>query len=260
MRRVFVMACNLGPWAKGLLPRRSPLFCWHMQARVSPADWAAIAWRRLLLSCHCPMPAAEPLAMASAPPPPQVFDASSRSVLRRFDAHKKPVHVTRFSPDRLHVLSGSDDVTLRWWDVSAGEQVMRFDGHTDYIRAAAVSPVNAETWASGGYDHVVKLWDVRSNECVMTLDHGFPVEDVTFFTSGVWAAEGWMWWNAAACSGNGVRGCVDRLLTWWPHRVAAALAAHGSHGMAKDIALVTALLPGTCPRPLLLMKRSLNQH
>ncbi|MEW5302577.1 MAG: hypothetical protein WDW36_005346 [Sanguina aurantia] len=115
----------------------------------------------------------------------QVFDPSSRGVLRQFKAHKRAVHVTRFSPDKLHVLSGSDDVTARWWDVSSGAQVCRLDGHTDYVRAAGVSPANMETWATGGYDHSVRLWDMRMrNSCVMTLDHGSPVEDLEFFPSG----------------------------------------------------------------------------
>ena len=48
-----------------------------------------------------------------------------------------------------------------------------------------MSPVNAETWATGGYDHVVKLWDVRGGDCTMTLEHGSPVEDLAFFSSGV---------------------------------------------------------------------------
>mmetsp|Transcript_5412 Transcript_5412/g.11948 ORF Transcript_5412/g.11948 Transcript_5412/m.11948 type:complete len:530 (-) Transcript_5412:1074-2663(-) len=114
----------------------------------------------------------------------QVFDSSSRAVLRQLKAHKRPTHVTRFSPDKLHVLSGSDDVTARWWDVTAGQQVLRLDGHTDYVRAAAASPANSETWATGGYDHVVKLWDIRAGDNLMSLDHGAPVEDVAFFTSG----------------------------------------------------------------------------
>ena len=48
-----------------------------------------------------------------------------------------------------------------------------------------MSPVNSETWATGGYDHVVKLWDVRGKgDCTMTLEHGSPVEDLAFFSSG----------------------------------------------------------------------------
>ncbi|KAG1655036.1 hypothetical protein FOA52_008787 [Chlamydomonas sp. UWO 241] len=114
----------------------------------------------------------------------QVFDAGSRDVLRQLKAHKRPTHVARFAPDRLHVLSGSDDVTVRWWDISSGTQVSRFEGHADYVRAGEVSPVNVETWATGGYDHAVKLWDVRTKGCTMTLEHGSPVEDLAFFTSG----------------------------------------------------------------------------
>lgn len=66
-----------------------------------------------------------------------MFDASSRTVLRQLKAHKRPTHVARFSPDRQHVLSGSDDVTVRWWDITSGAQVARLDGHADYVRAAA---------------------------------------------------------------------------------------------------------------------------
>jgi WD40 repeat protein len=37
---------------------------------------------------------------------------------------------------------------------------------------------------AGGYDHTVKLWDVRSGKSGMSFDHGAPVEDLTFFPSG----------------------------------------------------------------------------
>ncbi|KAG2498088.1 hypothetical protein HYH03_003846 [Edaphochlamys debaryana] len=114
----------------------------------------------------------------------QVFDANSRSVLRQFKAHKRPTRVARWGADRLHVLSGSDDVTVRWWDVTSGSQVLRLDGHSDYVRAAAASPASPDTWATGGYDHTVRLWDVRTGGAVTCLDHGAPVEDVAFFPAG----------------------------------------------------------------------------
>jgi len=43
----------------------------------------------------------------------QLFDTGSRNVLRQFKGHQRPVHVARFSPDKLHVLSGGDDATVR---------------------------------------------------------------------------------------------------------------------------------------------------
>jgi U3 small nucleolar RNA-associated protein 15 len=85
----------------------------------------------------------------------QVFDANSRGMLRQLKGHKRAAHVARFSPDKLHVLSGADDVTARWWDLSSGTQVCRLDGHSDYVRAAAVAPNNPDTWATGGGTPVI---------------------------------------------------------------------------------------------------------
>ena len=110
----------------------------------------------------------------------QVFDAASRTLLRQFKGHQKPVRLTRWSADKVHLLSGSDDVTVRLWDITAGRMVHRFDGHGDYVRAGAACPSSADLFATGGYDHVIKLWDTRARDCVMTLDHGAPVEACVF--------------------------------------------------------------------------------
>ena len=55
-------------------------------------------------------------------------------------------------------------VQVRWWDVAAGEQLFRLQGHTDYVRSAAANPSSPDVWATGGYDHVCRLWDVRSQQ------------------------------------------------------------------------------------------------
>ena len=42
----------------------------------------------------------------------QVFDTATRSLLRKLKGHTAAVHATKFSSDKLHVLSGSDDSTV----------------------------------------------------------------------------------------------------------------------------------------------------
>lgn len=34
------------------------------------------------------------------------------------------------------------------------------------------------------YDHVCKLWDARQDRCLLTVDHGAPIESLAFFPSG----------------------------------------------------------------------------
>ena len=115
----------------------------------------------------------------------QLFDCGSRAVLRKFTTHSAAVRAVRWSADKLHLGSASDDATVRIWDISTGNCVRRHDGHTDYVRALERSTVSQEMWASGSYDHTVKIWDARQGrEAVMTLDHGSPVEDVAWYPNG----------------------------------------------------------------------------
>ena len=116
----------------------------------------------------------------------QIFDVNSRSLLRQMTSHKRAVHHVSFAHDKLHVLSAGDDATVRWWDVSSGEQVSRLNGHTDYVRAAALSPQSEDMIATGGYDHMCKLWDVRCPQGeseIANFDHGQPIESIAFFPS-----------------------------------------------------------------------------
>ncbi|BDA47532.1 U3 small nucleolar RNA-associated protein 15 homolog [Coccomyxa sp. Obi] len=118
----------------------------------------------------------------------QVFDPyagnKDERLVRQLKGHERPVHTTRFAPSKFHVLSGSDDATVRWWDITTEEQLFRLDGHTDYVRSSACSPSSSDTWATGSYDHTCRIWDIRSQECTMTLDHGAPVEATVFLPGG----------------------------------------------------------------------------
>ncbi len=116
-----------------------------------------------------------------------------------------------FAQDNQHLLSGGDDATVRLWDIASGAQVTRLDGHSDYVRALAVSPSSHDVWATGGqvwtvptlnfwtkifqflsnfsilffrYDHVCKIWDARTQGSSISMNHGAPIESLAFFPSG----------------------------------------------------------------------------
>jgi U3 small nucleolar RNA-associated protein 15 len=113
-----------------------------------------------------------------------VFETKERRMLRVFKGHEKAIHVAKFSPDRHHIYSGSDDRTVRYWDLPTETQVLSFTEHRDRVKCGTVSAATPDIWVSGSYDHTVKLWDVRANECIRTLEHGSPVEDVLMYPSG----------------------------------------------------------------------------
>ena len=54
-----------------------------------------------------------------------------------------PVHVSKFSSDKVHILSGSDDKTVRYWDLSSERPVHVINGaHKDHVRCGANSPTS----------------------------------------------------------------------------------------------------------------------
>ncbi|CCF50809.1 hypothetical protein NDA11_001564 [Ustilago hordei] len=117
----------------------------------------------------------------------QLFDTTSRAILRSLRGHSNPVHVTRFSPNGTEIMSASDDRTVRLWDLPEQKAVHVFEGHEDYVRSAVFSMDNPALMMSGSYDSTVKLWDSRMAEqggCAMTMAHGVPVEDVLVYPTG----------------------------------------------------------------------------
>lgn len=114
----------------------------------------------------------------------RLFDVSSKSILRFFTGHKAPVYRTFFNADGLHVSSFSDDKTVRYWDIATEQHLVTYSEHSDYVRAGCTSPVSPNVIVSGGYDRKINMYDTRTNEKVMTLDHGSPVESLIFLPSG----------------------------------------------------------------------------
>ncbi|MCC7476220.1 MAG: protein kinase [Pirellulales bacterium] len=86
----------------------------------------------------------------------------------RLAGHGGPVRSVVFSPNGQLLLSGSEDNSLRVWDVAAAEGVKTLRGHGSMVRSCAFSPDGH--WAlSGGDDESVRLWNVQGYQEVRVL-------------------------------------------------------------------------------------------
>lgn len=54
----------------------------------------------------------------------------------------------------------------------------------DFIRAGEANKSSPNVIATGGYDHRVLLWDLRTFTPIMSLDHGAPVEALVIYPDG----------------------------------------------------------------------------
>ena len=74
-----------------------------------------------------------------------------------------------FSPDGHHIVSASDDHTLKLWDAQSGSCLHTLAGHASPARACAFSP-DGHHIVSASHDHTLKLWDAQSGACLRTLE------------------------------------------------------------------------------------------
>jgi len=78
--------------------------------------------------------------------------------------HSDYVRSITFSLDGTFLVSGSDDETIRLWDVQTGGVTKTFHGHTGYVLSVSIS-ADCTTIASGSADKTIHLWDVQTEEC-----------------------------------------------------------------------------------------------
>ncbi|KAK2759892.1 hypothetical protein FQN54_002626 [Arachnomyces sp. PD_36] len=118
----------------------------------------------------------------------QVFDVNSRAILKTWKEHKRPVWMSKFSPgDPTALMSTSDDMTVRLWDLPSESSVKTFAGHSDYVRSGAFMPgqQSSSLIVSGSYDQTVRLWDTRvEGRAAMTFKLAAAVETVLPMPSG----------------------------------------------------------------------------
>ena len=121
---------------------------------------------------RCPSAATGP---AGLPGEVRVWRKEGKIMHWIWQAHFDSVRALAFSPDSRSLLSGSDDDTLRVWDVERGQCV-------HIIQSCAISLYDLD-WspdgtrlASAGSDLLVTIWELESGEHLRTLRRGRPYE------------------------------------------------------------------------------------
>ena len=93
--------------------------------------------------------------------------------------HTESVEFVAFSSDGTLLASGSDDETVKLWDVQTGGVVNTFYGHTNLVYSVSLS-VDCTMIASGSADKTIHLWNIQMEECHQIIEQHEPVAYVIF--------------------------------------------------------------------------------
>ena len=116
-----------------------------------------------------------------------------------FQGHESRVLSVAFSPDGKSIVSGSDDNTLRLWDLQGNPIGQPFQGHESSVWSVAFSP-DGKAIVSGSDDRRLRLWDLQGHQIVQPFQ----------------GHESWVWSVAFSPDGKAiVSGSVDKTLRLW---------------------------------------------
>ncbi len=120
------------------------------------------------------------------------------SRLYTLQGHSRRVYGIAFSPDGQHLITGSEDQTVRLWDIATGECLRVLSGHDRFVLTVAYiagKKVGKKTFpdliASGSDDQTIRIWNAFTGECLQVLTgHTGWVQTLAFSPDGAWLASG----------------------------------------------------------------------
>jgi WD40 repeat protein/predicted Ser/Thr protein kinase len=125
-------------WEDGQLARLLGLLDGQRPERTGGVDLRGFEWYYLWRLCH----------------------RGHRWTLR---GHQRPVSAVAYAPDSRTLATGSDDATVKLWDVATGQERLTLRGLTGPVPCLAFSP-DGQTLATGSNDHPIQLWDVATGQ------------------------------------------------------------------------------------------------
>ena len=85
--------------------------------------------------------------------------------------HSDTVLSVKITPDGRFAVSGSEDATVKIWDLEAKTCLGTLEGHQDVIDSVAISPDGALIASTGFTDKTVQLWDWKQGACLQVIEH-----------------------------------------------------------------------------------------
>ncbi len=110
------------------------------------------------------------LAVVSGERTVELWDLATEAKYADLD-HDSKVNSLAFSPDGTSLATATTEGMVILWDPATGERTAVVGGHAGWVGAVTFSPDGATLASQAGWDGLVKLWDVKTQRTVATIEN-----------------------------------------------------------------------------------------
>lgn len=119
-----------------------------------------------------------------------IMDDNSAADSKQLLGHSGPVYSASFSPDKGHLISSSEDGTVRLWSLYTWTNLVSYKGHMFPVWAVKYGP-HGHYFASAGYDRTARLWSVDHHQPLRIFaGHYSDINCVDFHPNSNYVATG----------------------------------------------------------------------
>ncbi|HEY9881194.1 MAG TPA: serine/threonine-protein kinase [Leptolyngbyaceae cyanobacterium] len=93
---------------------------------------------------------------------------TSVALVKNLVGHKKPIKSLVLLRDNNTLISGSEDTTIRLWDLEQGTEIKQLMGHTGSVNTLVVGPGD-QTLFSAGTDRNILIWDLTAGKVKLSI-------------------------------------------------------------------------------------------
>ena len=87
------------------------------------------------------------------------------------------------------MISGSDDRTIKVWEVASGNLINTLTGHEKEVENLEITP-DGQQLISTGYESEINIWNLRSGQLIRKIDESTKVYSIMLLPNGKQLAVG----------------------------------------------------------------------
>lgn len=112
--------------------------------------------------------------------------------LMSYNEHERTAHTVTFHSTEPFLLSGSQDGTIKRFDIKNEKFVTTYSSHAESVRDVKFNPNSPNNFAAVSENGTIQLWDMRRSDksIIQFTAHSGPIYTCDWHTSKQWLATG----------------------------------------------------------------------